>query len=83
MRPASGYIPAFSMAATEIPVRDFVLDQNGKDAVNLEIAAMTTKSFGGMRPRLIKMTAEEASTFNDHTLISGVQNHAQAPTHLQ
>ena len=70
MRTATGYTPAYSMAATEIPVKEFVLEQKGKDAVKLEIDAMNTKSFGGMRPRLIKMTAEEAAPYANPTSVS-------------
>jgi hypothetical protein len=65
MSPTSGYIPAYSMATTEIPVNEFVRSQKGIDAVNKELEAMTTKSFGGMRPRLIKMTPEEAAKYSD------------------
>ena len=57
--------PQFSMAATEIPVQKFVRSQKGIDAVNLEVTAMTTKSFGGMCPRLIGMTEEERKEFSD------------------
>ena len=57
--------PQFSMAATEIPVQEFVRNQKGIDAVNLEVTAMTTKSFGGMCPRLIAMTEEERKEFSD------------------
>ncbi len=53
------------MAATEIPVNDFVLKQKGIDAVNNELEAMTTKSFGGMLPRLIKMTPREEEMYSD------------------
>ncbi len=42
--------PAYSMAANEIPVKEFVLQQKGIDAVQLELEAMTTNTpNGGMQ----------------------------------
>ena len=58
-------IPGMAMGAAEIPVDTFVQTAQGRAAVQKEIDAMTTKCFGGMKPRLIPMTDAESAKYRD------------------
>jgi hypothetical protein len=57
--------PSWAAAVTEIEVKSFTATEAGAAAVMKEWEAMTSSAFGSERPRLIRMTANEARKYED------------------